>query len=107
MTDARILDSLYQRVSARKNADPQASYTASLFAKGGPKIAQKLGEEAVETVIEAMRGDLRALTRESADLLYHLMVVWAQADLEPEAVWDELASRFGQSGLEEKTGREI
>lgn len=105
MTDARILDALYRRVSARKDADPQASYTASLFAKGGPKIAQKLGEEAVETVIEAMRGDLNALTRESADLLYHLMVVWAQADLEPDRVWNELAARYGQSGLAEKADR--
>lgn len=98
MTDARILDALYERVSARKDSDPEASYTASLFAKGGPKIAQKLGEEAVETVIEAMRGDLKALTSESADLLYHLMVVWAQADLEPSDVWDELAKRYGQGG---------
>ena len=98
MTDARILDALFERVSARKDADPKDSYTASLFAKGGPKIAQKLGEEAVETVIEAMRGDAKALTAESADLLYHLMVVWAQADLEPREVWDELARRYGGGG---------
>ncbi|MEM7441971.1 MAG: phosphoribosyl-ATP diphosphatase [Pseudomonadota bacterium] len=105
MTDATILDELYRVVASRKGGDPEVSYTASLFAKGTPKIAQKLGEEAVETVIEAMSGDSTSLASESADLLYHLMVVWAQAGLEPEDVWNELASRHGQSGLVEKANR--
>lgn len=105
MADATILDLLYRQVAERKGADPAASYTASLFDKGTPKIAQKFGEEAVETVIEAMRGDVSALADESADLLYHLMVVWAQAGLEPEQVWRELARRQGQSGLAEKASR--
>jgi len=105
VSDATILDTLYRQVAERKGADPQTSYTASLFVKGTPKIAQKFGEEAVETVIEAMRGDPKALARESADLLYHLMVVWAQVGLEPEQVWRELAERQGQSGLAEKASR--
>ena len=103
--DARILDDLYAVLLARKEADPETSYTARLFAKGEAKIAQKLGEEAVETVIEALRGDNTALAAESADLLYHLLALWAARGVTPEEVWAALEARQGTSGLAEKASR--
>ena len=103
--DARILDDLYAVLLARKDADPETSYTARLFAKGEAKIAQKLGEEAVETVIEAVRGDNPALAAESADLLYHLLALWAARGVTPEEVWAALKARQGTSGLAEKASR--
>jgi len=103
--DARVLDRLYATVEARKGADPSGSYTAALFAKGRAKIAQKVGEEAVETVIEAMAGDPAKLTQESADLLYHLLVLWADAGVTPDDVWAALAKREGTGGLAEKASR--
>ena len=103
--DARVIDRLFATIAARKSADPSTSYTAKLLAKGTPKAAQKLGEEAVETVIEAMRGDADAVAAESADLLYHLCVVWAAVGLTPDQVWAELARREGIGGLVEKAQR--
>ena len=103
--DARILDDLYAVLLARKEADPETSYTARLFAKGEAKIAQKLGEEAVETVIEALRGDNAALAAESADLLYHLLALWAARGVTPYEVWAALEARQGTSGLAEKASR--
>lgn len=103
--DATILDRLYATVAARKGTDPNTSYTAKLFTRGRSKIAQKLGEEAVETVIEAMKDDREGLASESADLLYHLAVLWADAGLKPEEVWAKLADREGTSGLTEKASR--
>ena len=103
--DATVLDRLFATIEARKAADPSSSYTAKLLAKGTPKAAQKLGEEAVETVIEAMRGDPAAIAAESADLLYHLCVVWAAAGVTPDQVWAELARREGVGGLVEKAQR--
>lgn len=105
MTDATVLDRLFETVAARKGADPGTSYTAKLFSKGRAKIAQKTGEEAVEAVIEAMRGDADALASESADLLYHLLVLWADMGVTPDQVWDKLAAREGTSGLTEKASR--
>lgn len=102
---AEVLDRLYATVQARKGADPETSYTAKLFHHGTAKIAQKVGEEAVETVIEAVRGDKAAVASESADLLYHLMVLWADAGLEPAEVWEKLAQREGTSGIAEKNAR--
>ncbi len=104
--DARILDDLYAVLLSRKDADPETSYTAKLFAKGEAKIAQKLGEEAVETVIEALRGDNAALAAESADLLYHLLALWAARGVTPEEVWAALEARQGTSGLAEKAARQ-
>lgn len=92
-TDARILDDLYAVIESRKGTDPDSSRTARLFDRGVAKIAQKVGEEAVETLIEAMRGDKEKLAEESADLLYHLLVLWADQDLAPDAVWTALAKR--------------
>jgi phosphoribosyl-ATP pyrophosphohydrolase len=103
--DARVLDRLSAVIRSRRGADPASSYTAKLFARGRPKIAQKLGEEAVETVIEALRDDPDAIAAESADLLYHLLVLWADAGVAPEAVWAVLEAREGVSGIAEKAAR--
>lgn len=103
--DARVLDALYEIICARREADPEHSYTAKLLAKGEAKIAQKVGEEAVETVIEALRDDREALAAESADLLYHLLVLWAAKGVAPQEVWEKLLQRKGTSGLTEKLAR--
>lgn len=103
--DARAFDRLVATVQQRRTGDPSESYTAKLTAKGRAKIAQKLGEEAVETVIEAMRDDRAGLVAESADLLYHLAVLWADAGVDPAEVWAELDRRAGTSGLAEKASR--
>ena len=106
MTDAKAgLDGLYATILARKGGDPEQSHTARLFRKGLPKIAQKLGEEAVETVIAALREDRERLIAESADLLYFLLVLWAERAVRPEEVWAALAAREGRSGLAEKAAR--
>jgi phosphoribosyl-ATP pyrophosphohydrolase len=96
---------LWQTIAARRGADPETSYTARLFARGRAKIAQKLGEEAVEAVIEGVKGDRTALIGESADVLYHLLVLWADADISPDDVAAELARREGTSGIAEKKAR--
>lgn len=103
--DATILDRLYQVIQSRRGADPTQSNTARLFAKGTNKIAQKVGEEAVETVIEGVRGRKKELAAESADLLYHLLVLWADRDLTPAEVWAALERREGISGIAEKNSR--
>lgn len=103
--DADILDRLFDSIRARRDADPETSYTAKLFRRGRAKIAQKVGEEAVETVIEAIRGAPDRLAEESADLLYHLMVLWADAGLEPADIYRILAAREGVSGIAEKASR--
>jgi phosphoribosyl-ATP pyrophosphohydrolase len=100
-----VLDRLWQIIQSRRNADPQSSYTARLFARGRTKIAQKLGEEAVETVIEGVGENSGALVAESADLIYHLLVLWAAAGVSPADVAAELARREGTSGIEEKRSR--
>ncbi|MDF1794751.1 MAG: phosphoribosyl-ATP diphosphatase [Thalassobaculaceae bacterium] len=100
-----ILDRLAATIAARKDGDPAKSYTAKLLAKGPVKSAQKVGEEAVEVAIEAARGDNGALVSESADLLYHLLVLWTAAGVSPDQVWDKLAAREGTSGLDEKASR--
>jgi phosphoribosyl-ATP pyrophosphohydrolase len=100
------LDRLWRVIVSRRGRDPQTSYTARLYSRGRAKIAQKLGEEAVETVIEGVRGNRPALIGESADLLYHLLVLWADAGVAPADVAAELARRDGKSGLDEKRGRE-
>ena len=99
------LHQLESTIAARRAADPSASYVAALFAKGMPKIAQKLGEEAVETVIAAMAGDRRGVTGEAADLLFHLMVLLAEAGVPFADVLAELDRREGTSGLAEKAAR--
>lgn len=103
--DARVLDRLFDVIESRRGADPDSSYTALLLDKGPSKAAQKLGEEAVETVIAALSEDDTALASESADLLYHLLVLWAARGVDPAKVWQVLAAREGVSGLAEKAAR--
>ena len=104
--EAAILDRLWQVVEERRQAgDTMTSHSARLLARGTAKVAQKLGEEAVECVIEAATGNRAATVLESADLLYHLVVVWVDAGIRPEEVWGELARRQGISGIAEKAAR--
>ena len=103
--DARLLDRLFAVIEGRKGQDADKSYVASLFQKGRQKIAQKVGEEAVETVIAATANDRDGIVNESADLLFHLMVLWADSDVRPDNVYTELARREGLSGLDEKAAR--
>ncbi|WP_417611147.1 phosphoribosyl-ATP diphosphatase [Parasphingorhabdus sp.] len=100
-----ILKSLEKTIVQRRSAEPDASYVASLTAKGRAKMAEKLGEEAVEAVIAAIQDDKTAMTGEAADLLFHLMVLLADMDLSLDDVTNELARREGISGLEEKAAR--
>jgi phosphoribosyl-ATP pyrophosphohydrolase len=99
------LERLWRVIESRRGADPASSYTAKLFARGREKIAQKLGEEAVEAVIEGVKGDRKALVGESADLLYHLLVLWAETGIGPAQVAKELARRERTSGIAEKRRR--
>lgn len=99
------LSDLESLLAERANASADESYTASLLAAGMPKAARKLGEEAVESVVAALEGDTDELTKEAADLLYHLLVVLRLADVPLDAVLAELARRTGQSGLAEKAAR--
>lgn len=101
---AHPLDALFAVIASRKGADPTASYSAKLFARGRPKIAQKLGEEAVELVIAGC-AETDKIVPESADLLYHMLVLWADAGVKPADVWAELERRSGTSGLDEKASR--
>lgn len=101
------LDRLEATIRARKDAAAMKSYTASLFFQGRRRIAQKLGEEAVETVIAACSGDDAKIVPEAADLIFHLLVLLADADLTLEDVRRELERREGQSGHDEKAGRPL
>ncbi|WP_376099553.1 phosphoribosyl-ATP diphosphatase [Roseomonas sp. CCTCC AB2023176] len=104
---AEVLDHLWDTVEARRLAgDTATSHSARLLARGTAKVAQKLGEEAVECIIEATLGNRDATVSESADLLYHLIVVWVDAGIHPEEVWAELARRQGISGIAEKAARQ-
>ena len=104
MTD-HIIDELFKIIESRKGEDPESSYVASLFDKGTAKIAQKVGEEAVETAIEALQGDKDKLAAESADLLFHLIILWADQGLKPDDIMTVLKSRLGTSGHDEKANR--
>jgi phosphoribosyl-ATP pyrophosphohydrolase len=100
------LDQLFATIAARKAAgDTDTSYTAKLLAGGVEKAARKFGEEAIETVIAAIASDKAHLAAESADVLYHLAVLWAAAGITPEDVYAELKKREGVSGLAEKAAR--
>jgi phosphoribosyl-ATP pyrophosphohydrolase len=104
--NAMVLDQLWQTVEQRRLAgDVASSHSARLMARGTAKVAQKFGEEAVECVIEATIGNRDATVLESADVLYHLMVIWVDAGIRPEEVWAELARRQGISGIAEKASR--
>lgn len=100
-----LLAHLQSLVASRQGADPAHSYVAKLLSRGRAKIAQKIGEEGVETALAAVSGDKDAIVGESADLLFHLAILWADAGISVQDVAAELASREGQSGLAEKTAR--
>lgn len=104
--DGRILDRLYEVVESRADADPEESYTARLMERGPQQIAKKVGEEAVEALIEGLVGHKGRLAAESADLLYHLTVLWAVTGLTTEEVWEALADRQGKSGFELEAAKE-
>ena len=99
------LKTLAATIEARKGADPDSSWTARLLAKGPEKCAEKFGEEAIEAVIEAVKGDRARLTSEAADALYHLLVMCAARDVSLADIEAELASRESRSGLVEKAAR--
>ena len=102
---AAVIDALFAVIEARRGADPRESYVAKRLAQGTPRIAQKLGEEAVETVVAALGGDRDAVVRESADLLFHLLILWADTGVRPADVLAELEQRRGRSGIAEKASR--
>jgi phosphoribosyl-ATP pyrophosphohydrolase len=99
------LDHLQALIAARRGADASTSYIAKLQTKGRAKMAQKLGEEAVETVIAAMQNDRAEMVKESADLLFHWLILLGDMGLTLEDIWAELARRQGKSGLDEKAAR--
>jgi len=100
-----ILTALETTIQARKSADPDSSWTAKLLAKGPEKVAEKFGEEAIEAIIAAVKGDRDNLTYEAADVLYHLLVMLASQDIPLSDVLAELARRQDQSGITEKANR--
>lgn len=100
-----ILDRLWTIVCERRNADPLLSHSARLLSRGTAKVAQKFGEEAVECLIEAVAKNPANVVSESADVLYHLIVLWVASGVEPAEVWAELRRREGVSGIAEKAGR--
>lgn len=102
---SKTLERLAATIAARKDADPESSWTAKLLAKGPEKCAEKFGEEAIEAIIEAVKGDKARLTAEAADVLYHLLVMLAARDVTLADVEAELARREHQSGLAEKAAR--
>ena len=103
--DSAIVERLFGVIESRKGGDPKTSYVAKLFGKGRKKIAQKVGEEAVETVVAAAADDPGEVVSESADLLFMLMVLWAEMGVKPSDVFAELERREGISGIDEKKSR--
>ena len=99
------LNRLAETIEARKSADPESSWTAKLLSKGPEKCAEKFGEEAIEAIIEAVKGDRARLTSEAADVLYHLLVMLAARDVSLSDVLAELERRDGVSGIDEKASR--
>jgi len=99
------LDRLAATIAARRGADPDTSWTAKLLANGPEKCAEKFGEEAIEAIVEAVKGDRQRLTAEAADVLFHLLVMLAARDVTLEDVSAELERREGVSGIDEKAAR--
>lgn len=100
-----ILNRLAETLEARKNADPQSSYVAKLYAKGLDGILKKIGEESAEAIIAAKGGDKSQVVYEVADLWFHTLVLLAQQGLHPDDILNELARREGMSGIAEKAAR--
>ena len=103
--NVHTIDRLFEVIKSRKDADPASSYTAKLFRQGKLKIAKKLGEEGVEAALAAVGQDKEALIAKSADLLYHLLVLWAACDVTPDEAYMALDARTNRSGIEEKKSR--
>ena len=103
--DSRVIERVYDVINSRRDGDPKESYVAKQFGKGRAKIAEKVGEEAVETVIAAIQDDKREIVAESTDLLFHMLMLWADAGVKPADVFSELARREGMSGITEKKQR--
>ncbi|MDG1103081.1 MAG: phosphoribosyl-ATP diphosphatase [Ascidiaceihabitans sp.] len=99
------LNYLFETIQSRKTADPSSSWTAKLLSKGPEKCAEKFGEEAIEAIIEAVKGDKAGLTSEAADVIYHLMVMLAARDVTLDDVVAELTRRQAKSGIAEKASR--
>ena len=104
---ADSLDRLYEAVLAAQGADPATSRTAKLLRAGRGKMAKKLAEEAVEVVIDAMAGQTEAVVKESADLIYNLVVLWVAAGVNPKDVWAEMARRERLFGIAEKLPKHL
>lgn len=100
------MDRLFSIIKSRIKESPEKSYTAKLGSMGTTKITQKLGEETIETIVAALTKDRKEVVKESADLIYHLLVLWVHIGIKPEEVWKELSQREALSGLEEKASRE-
>jgi len=101
------LDRLYEAVLAARSADPASSRTARLLRSGRAKMAKKLAEEAIEVIIDALEGERDAVVRESADLLYNLVVLWVASGIRPNEVWKEMARRERLLGIAEKLPKEL
>ena len=99
-----VIERLFEIIQSRKNVNDEQSYTSQLFKSGATEIAKKVGEEAVETVIAALTSPSQ-LASESADLIYHLLVLWSASNVKPSDVWKELERRQGISGIKEKSLR--
>ena len=99
------IDQLYQVIASRRGADPRESYTAKLYSDGRANIVRKVGEEAIEVCVAALSEGRDEVVAESGDLLYHLLVLWADQGITPDHVWAELETRFGTSGIVEKAFR--
>ncbi len=100
-----MIDRLHDIVGARRAVDPRLSHSARLLGRGTAKVAQKLGEEVFECLIEAVSGNRKKLIGEGADVLYHLVVLWVDQGVRPSQVWAELERREGVGGLVEKRAR--
>jgi len=100
-----ILDAVYQVIQERKANPAESSYTASLMRKGLDTVLKKVGEEATELVIAGKGGNAEEIVYETADLLFHVLVLLGYHDIQPETVYNELRRRFGVSGIEEKKSR--
>ena len=105
MTDS--VSRLYEAVLAARESDPTKSRTARLLRQGRAKMAKKLAEEAVEVVIDAMHGQPEAVVRESADLMYNIVVLWVAAGIHPDQVWDEMKRRERLFGIAEKIPKDL
>ena len=100
-----IVDELFGIIEERRGSDPETSYVARTLARGREHVAKKVGEEGVEVALAGALGDRKGVVSESADLLFHLLILWSDAGVEPAEVFDELAKRRGVSGLAREAGK--